>query len=291
MQSAGREVYRERASQWGAFFVLLGLFLGPAAARDCPTQRIDARATVARVVDGDTLHLTDGRAVRFIGINSPELGRDGRPDEPQAVAAREALRQLIGGRGAEVGLRYGVDRRDRYGRLLAHVYTADGRSASAALLTQGLAAQIAVPPNLWGLDCYHAAELEARTAELGVWRSIYRPIPVAELPRTTRGFRLIRGRITHVSDSRYSLWLNFPRRPGEGPRRGVALRVPHKDLDQFPAGFLQGLAGREVVARGWLFGHKGQLVMVLRHPAMLELAPALRLAARTPPPSKRDAEP
>lgn len=272
---------RNRAPHWGAFFVVGWLLLAvpPLWARDCPSQRIDERATLAKVIDGDTLRLADGRLVRFIGINSPELGRDGRADEPQAVEAREALRALSGGRGARVGLRYDADRRDRHGRLLAHVYTADGRSASAALLTQGLAAQIVVPPNLWGLDCYRAAEAEARAAGRGVWRSIYRPIPVDDLSRQTRGFRLVRGRITDVADSRYSVWLNFPHLPGEGPRRGVALRVPRKDLANFPPGFLPGLVGREVVARGWLFGHKGQLVMALRHPAMLQTAPALRLTA------------
>ena len=34
-------------------------------------------ATVRHVVDGDSVILTDGRQIRLIGINAPELGRDG----------------------------------------------------------------------------------------------------------------------------------------------------------------------------------------------------------------------
>ena len=265
---------RERASRWGALFVCAGLFLAlPAAARECPADRIDERAAVASVTDGDTLRLRDGRAVRFIGINAPEIGRKGRPSEPFAQKAREALGRMLGPE-AVVGLRFGPERHDRYGRLLAHVYSADGRSMEAGLLTQGLAAQIVVPPNLFGLDCYREAEKEARAVGRGVWSSIYRPLAVETLPRDTRGFRLIRGRIVNIADSKYSVWLNFPRRPGEGRYEGVALRIPRKDLGNFPRDYLRKLKGREVVARGWLFRHKQQLVMVLRHPAALEIRPA-----------------
>ncbi len=265
---------RRKASHWGAFFVCAGLlFALPAWARDCPAERIDERATVAQVVDGDTLRLRDGRSVRLIGVNAPEIGRDGRPSEPFAKQARDAVKRMLG-RHAVVGLRLGNERRDRHGRLLAHVYDADGRSVEAALLRQGLAAQIVVPPNLHALDCYRAAETEARDAGRGVWGSLYRPRAVESLPRSTRGFRLISGKVVSVKDSKYSVWLNFPRRPGERKREGVALRIPRKDLVNFPRGFLRDLQGRHVVARGWLFRHNRQLVMVIRHPASLEVRPA-----------------
>ena len=278
---------RERASRWGALFVCVAftvtacaaLFVATQArAQDCPADRIDEWAQVARVIDGDTVRLRDGRSVRFIGINTPEIGRQGRPAEPFAVQARDALRGLLGTE-ARLGLRFGVERRDRYGRVLAHVYNADGRSLEAELLTQGLAAQIVVPPNTGKLACYRAAEHEARTAGRGVWGSIYRPQPVAGLSKQTRGFRLISGRVTSVADSKYSVWLNFPLRAGERPREGVAVRIPRKDLDNFPRGFLKGLAGQAIIARGWMFEHKNQLVMVVRHPAALE--PAVRAAGST----------
>ncbi|MGV6807200.1 MAG: thermonuclease family protein, partial [bacterium] len=36
---------------------------------------------VSRVIDGDTLHLVDGRRVRLIGVNTPEMGHGDEPDQ------------------------------------------------------------------------------------------------------------------------------------------------------------------------------------------------------------------
>ena len=52
-------------------------------------------AIVGHVVDGDTLRTSDGELIRLLGLNTPELGRDGRPDEPGADAARDALACLL----------------------------------------------------------------------------------------------------------------------------------------------------------------------------------------------------
>jgi len=45
---------------------------------------------VSRVVDGDTFYCRDGRKVRLIGVDSPELGQ-GAPGR----AARDALSRLL----------------------------------------------------------------------------------------------------------------------------------------------------------------------------------------------------
>lgn len=58
----------------------------------CPVPSGLASVAVQRVVDGDTLRLSDGRSVRMIGLNTPELGKQGRSDEPFAVAARKRLK-------------------------------------------------------------------------------------------------------------------------------------------------------------------------------------------------------
>jgi micrococcal nuclease len=267
---------QKKASQWGAFFVwlfvCLGLFLAPAAwAEECAADRIDTQAEVAWIADGDTVRLTNGQLVRFVGINTPEIGHNGKPSEPFAEEAKAELERLIGDQKT-IGLRIDRELRDRYGRLLAHVYTADGRSVEAHLLRKGLGAQVVIPPNDWHLDCYRAAEAVARQQDLGVWKQFYRPIPVDKLPRDTRGFRVISGTIDRVGEGKYSLWLNFPRLEGEGPREGVALRIPRKDMKYFTKYDVRRLLGQKVVARGWMFRHKKQLVMVVSHPAALEIS-------------------
>ncbi len=91
------------------------------------------RARVARIVDGDTLHVeVDGRdeTVRLFGINAPEVG------QPCADEATARLRALAAG---EVRLLPDARNRDRYGRLLRYVYARDGLSIDAALVAEGLA--------------------------------------------------------------------------------------------------------------------------------------------------------
>lgn len=89
---------------------------------------------VAYVNDGDTLRLRDGRKVRLVQIDAPELHGDcyGR-------AARTALRRLAPD-GSRVTLERDpvLDARDGYGRLLRYVVVA-GRNVNIALVRQGAA--------------------------------------------------------------------------------------------------------------------------------------------------------
>jgi len=87
------------------------------------------------VPDGDTLHLQDGRSVRLLGIDAPEMGRDGAPDQYFAREARNHLRRLVEARP----LRLETDRPDRYGRLFAVVFLPDGRMVNEILVEKGLA--------------------------------------------------------------------------------------------------------------------------------------------------------
>ena len=252
----------------GGALLALGLLLlapaipaGATAPARCPPDRLDLEARMARVHDGDTLRLEDGRVVRLAGINAPEVARDGRPAEPYGPEARERLRRLLPP-GARVGLRLGQEQEDRYGRLLAHLYI-DGRSVQALLLREGLAVAIVVPPNSWQRDCYFRAEAEARLARRGVWAD-WLPVPAARLDPSIRGFRVVRGRLTGLRRTRRSLWLELE----EGR---VRARIARQDLPRFRDLDLQGALGRTGELRGWLRPHRGAPTMRLRHPAMLRL--------------------
>ena len=104
----------KRRPSWAPFRSIL-----PAGLAFCPSPGPLPLVSVAKVVDGDTLRLVDGRSVRLIGINTPELGRDGRKAEPFAVAAQRRLRALVEASNGRVGLVPGRESKDRYGRTLA----------------------------------------------------------------------------------------------------------------------------------------------------------------------------
>lgn len=109
-------------------------------------------ARVLRLTDGDTFRaLVDGRSqpVRIIGIDTPERG-----DEPCASLATASLGRRIMGR--RVRLVWDAERRDRYDRLLAYV-EAGGRDVGLALLREGLAEPLRVPPNTARARAYRRA--------------------------------------------------------------------------------------------------------------------------------------
>ena len=230
---------------------------------DCPADRTDERIRVAFVYDGDTVRLDDGRSVRLIGLDTPEIGHDGAPTQPFAEQARTALEKLLAGH-QYIRLRYDAERQDRYRRTLAHIYLDDGRSVTALLIEQGLATTLVVPPDLWNLDCYRAAEQRAQAERRGIWAlAAYQPVASTALASDAQGFHLIRGRVTRVGASRKSVWLTL-----EG---GVSLRIDRNDLHYFSTPPEQ-LHGRTVIARGWPYpGTKGGPVIRIRHPAALEV--------------------
>ena len=128
---------------------------------DGPTQPTDLESvTVAKVVDGDTIELTDGRRVRYIGINTPER------DQPYYEEATEANRQLVGNK--EVGLEFDVETFDQYGRSLAYVWVG-GTMVNWEIVNQGYANAFTVPPNVKYEEQFRQAEREAREAERGLW--------------------------------------------------------------------------------------------------------------------------
>ena len=127
---------------------------------------------VTRVVDGDTIHVDVGgtdETVRYIGIDTPESVKPGTPVQCFAKRAAAHNRRLVG--GGRVRLRFDVERRDRYGRLLAYVYRAgDGTFVNAALVRDGYARTLTVPPNVRFADRFATLARTAREARRGLWR-------------------------------------------------------------------------------------------------------------------------
>lgn len=252
-----------RASLAGA---LLLCALPALAAPLCPADRIDEQVRVASMPDGDTLGLADGRKVRLIGINTPEKAHDGRPAEPLANEAHALLKRLVKEADGRVGLRLGEEPRDRYGRLLAHVYLPDGESVEARILEAGLATRVAIPPNVWDQECLTRVEDEARKSRRGVWAlPAYRqPADTRDLPADAQGYMLLQGRVERVGGSRHAQWINL-----EG---GIALRVDHDLLPWFKEVDLKDLKGKRIEARGWLTRPGGKEPRIrLTHPSMLRI--------------------
>lgn len=130
-------------------------------------QAPPAQAVAAQVLDGDTVALAEGQRVRLLGLDAPELEREGRPAEFLAHKAKKALAEMVQGR--RVRLEYDQLRYDHYGRLLAHVFTPEGQNAGVELVRQGLAHVYLAPPNVRFKEELLSAQREAMSARRGIW--------------------------------------------------------------------------------------------------------------------------
>lgn len=234
-------------------FFSLAILQSPAfsavlAVSGCPPPINAQSVNVLSVYDGDTLRLQDGRKVRLIGINTPELGRDGQPDQPLAMQATAAARRLLKGQNP-LSLQLGTQPQDHYGRVLGHIFLADGRSLEASLLKQGLGFAISIPPNLALRDCLNRAEHAARAANLGVWAEhYYRPQHASTLDSRSGGFGRYRGEISRAGTHANGNYLEL------NGKIFLPIRADTStELDLFSS---DDLLGRSIEVRGWLIARK-----------------------------------
>ncbi len=129
------------------------------------TEPPPGRATVDSARDGDTILLEDGRRVRLVQVDAPELGRECHGDAAAAALARLAPP------GTELRLERdpGLDDVDRHGRLLRYVY-AGKRNVTLELVRVGAAAPYFYRGER-GLYARRlvAAAREAQTGRRGLW--------------------------------------------------------------------------------------------------------------------------
>jgi micrococcal nuclease len=125
---------------------------------------------VEGVIDGDTLVLASGARVRILGIDAPEMERDGQPADFLAHKAKAALSDLTLRR--QVALEYDRLGYDKYGRLLAYLFLPDHTLVNAELVRQGLARVYFIAPNMRYREVLLAAQQEAIEAQRGIWQKL-----------------------------------------------------------------------------------------------------------------------
>lgn len=136
---------------------------------------------VKRAVDGDTLQLENGQRLRLIGIDTPEmhesakLYKDSQRIKQDAGYIKELGRRayeftkgLVEGR--RVSLEFDVERRDKYGRLLAYAYLKDGTFVNAKILEEGYASLMTIAPNVKYEQLFLKLYRQARENQKGLWK-------------------------------------------------------------------------------------------------------------------------
>lgn len=122
---------------------------------------------VKKVIDGDTIDLSDGRRIRYIGINTPEIHHPRKGPEYFGKEAKEFNNNLV--LGKNIKLEFDRELYDRYGRTLAYVYLEDGTFVNAELVRLGYAKVMKIKPNTRYAELFKHLEIEAKVKRFGLW--------------------------------------------------------------------------------------------------------------------------
>lgn len=236
----------------------------------CAHAYEDTWKIVDYIIDGDTFVTDDGKHVRMIGINTPEIGRHGDKDEPFASQARLKLTKLIFNQN--VRLSFGERHKDRYGRLLAHVYKENGVWVNNEMIKEGLAHVYSFPDNRQLTKKLIQTENKARQENKGMWAhprwKTY--TSVDNIPDKAIGqFNIFEGKVlntTRVSDRTY---LNF----GSNWRTDFTTEIPKRYYELFKKSGIdieQDYNGKKVQVRG-VFKPVNGVLTTSTHPEQLTI--------------------
>jgi micrococcal nuclease len=122
--------------------------------------------TVTEVVDGDTIKLSTGQTLRYIGIDTPETKHPQQGIECYGREAAQRNTELV--LGKQVTLEKDVSETDRYGRLLRYVYV-NGSMINQQLVQEGYAQASAYPPDIKHQSQLDQTEGAAKANQVGMW--------------------------------------------------------------------------------------------------------------------------
>ena len=140
-------------------------------------------ATVLQVIDGETIKIEYHGArelIRLIGIDAPpnranrkalrEAEKNGEDVRTVIARGREAasyVKTLVG-IGETIRMEFGVEERNRRGRLLGYVYLSNGSMLNEEIVRGGYAAVSTFPPDLKYQERFLRAYGEARESGKGL---------------------------------------------------------------------------------------------------------------------------
>ena len=178
--------------KWVKRFVPIGIviavitsfvFTGIASQKAPSIPSTAEKALVARVIDGDTIQLADGRKVRLIGVDTPETVHPQKEVEYYGKEASDFTKSML--EGKEVYLEYDIQPTDKYGRTLAYIWLSDGTLFNELLVLKGFAQVATFPPNVKYVERFTAAQKQAIEANAGLWAKESMEKPKAQAKEIT----------------------------------------------------------------------------------------------------------
>ena len=216
---------------------------------------------VERVFDGDTILLSNGEKIRFLGVNTPEVAGRNKFAEAGGDTAKAWLKQAL--EHKKVYLQGDVEKYDKYQRRLAYVFTEDKQFVNLELVKNGLAIVNIFPPNLQYLELLLQAQQIAEQAKIGIWQlADYQPQRYQTIDETNyKGWKRLTGRINAVKSTGKNHYLQFS--------NGLAIQINKAYEGLFPT--LTDYVDQQVEVRGWVTRANDRFAILVRHPADIKI--------------------
>ncbi len=129
-------------------------------------------ATVTRVVDGDTIQISTGAKVRYIGVDTPETVDPRRAVGCFGKEASAKNKELV--EGKQIRMEKDVSETDKFGRLLRYVYVKAGDReifVNDYLVREGYAVVSTFPPDVAHVNQFLESQHYAQANNKGLWSS------------------------------------------------------------------------------------------------------------------------
>jgi micrococcal nuclease len=239
-----------------AFFVLFCFLL------QCSSQA--DYGTVTMVYDGDTIQvqLTTGEKekIRLIGVDAPETGADDKKTRLKALFSKRFAFKFLYKK--KVKIEYDWEKRDKYGRLLAYIWTDDGTFFNEFIIQKGFAAAYTrFKYKTEFKERFLQAEEHAKKRGNGIWKK--EPYPLIhgrEIPKLM-GELVSYEFVCEKIEDKGNLLLLVSKKDNFG------VPVYKKYLHFFPE--IQSWVGKRLIISGLLEEYKDQPQIMLFLPSQL----------------------
>lgn len=223
-------------------------------------------AFVVAVIDGDTIQISGGQQVRYLGIDTPEMG------EPFYGEAKHANNGLVLGKTVRLEICEQTPK-DSYGRLLAYVY-AEQTLVNAELLIKGLARILIIPP--CGLDRaekFRLYQKEAMKNKIGLWGKREKAknfIYASDATKFIGENKAVYGKVIGVHKGKKVVFLNL----GNDTTVSLKIIIFKQDLQNFddfqinPANYY---LDKQIVVYGKIKMYKGFPEIIIGSPSQIEV--------------------
>lgn len=238
----------------------------------CPGWRASSSYHVLKITDGDTIEIlydNEATTVRYIGIDTPETHAGSKPIGEFGTAAADYNEQLISESGWQVDI---VTRgHDWYGRLLAYVYTKDGKMINEEIIRNGLARPLTYENTSEHSEDFKRAYHEAYNNKRGIFSKY-------DLAEEVVDASIVKNNLTPFYNGGYLgkiIWLKFTPTDNDEYKYGYRLfsqdaiiELRYEEADLFFGGDpkFDEYKGKEVKVYGEIWEEGGKPKILLRAP-------------------------